>query len=69
MAIDYDAEIEAITLAIASGATKVSYNGKSVEYGTRDDLLARLRWLQSNRPGSTTNHATAGFSSFSRGDC
>ena len=69
MAINFDAEIEAIKLAIASGATRISYDGKSVEYGTREDLLARLRWLQAQQSGGSSGRRIAGYASFDRGDC
>lgn len=69
MAINYDAEIEALKLAIASGATRVSYDGKSVDYGSREDLLARLRWLQAQATGGSSARPVAGYASFDRGDC
>jgi hypothetical protein len=69
MAIDYDAEIEALRLAYASGARSVSYDGKSVTYDDSDKLLARLRYLEGLKNGGTNNRPTAGFATFSRGDC
>lgn len=37
-------QLEAIEEAIASGATTVSYEGKSISYGTLDNLL-RVRGM------------------------
>jgi hypothetical protein len=36
---DYSSEIAALKEAIGSGATRISYDNKSVEYGSRSDLL------------------------------
>lgn len=70
MAIDTDwylAEIEAVRTAIASGTTRVSYDGKSVEFGSRADLMARLRWLIRQMNGGV-GPSNCAFASFDRGD-
>lgn len=69
MAIDYAAEIVAIEEAIASGVTKVAYNGKSVEYASLDDLFARRRWLQAQVNPNGSVRPTAALARFNRGDC
>ncbi len=43
---DYSAQIQAIVDAIASGATSVSYEGKSVTYASFDDMTKRVSYLQ-----------------------
>ena len=41
-----DAELAALRRAYASGTLRVSYDGKSVEYGAAADLLARIRTIE-----------------------
>ena len=41
-----DAELAALKRAYASGTLRVSYDGKSVEYGSAADLLARIRTIE-----------------------
>ncbi|BCP53792.1 hypothetical protein K32_24090 [Kaistia sp. 32K] len=67
---DFTAEILALKKAIASGATRVSYDGKSVDYDSLDQLLKRLTWLeaQQNVGSGQPRRPTAGFATFSRGD-
>lgn len=48
------AEIEALKKAIASGATRVTYNGRTVEYATLDSLRERLAWLESQASGASS---------------
>ena len=38
-----ETELSALRRAYASGTTRVSYDGKSVDYGSAEDLLARKR--------------------------
>ena len=40
-----DEELAALKRAYASGTTRVSYDGKSIEYGSAADLLARIRLI------------------------
>ena len=40
-----ETELSALRRAYASGTTRVSYDGKSVDYGSAEDLLARLGLL------------------------
>jgi hypothetical protein len=41
-----DAELQALRRAYASGTLRVSYDGKSVEYGSAEDLLRRIRLIE-----------------------
>jgi hypothetical protein len=39
-------ELAALRRAYASGTLRVSYDGKTVEYGSAEDLLHRIRTLK-----------------------
>ena len=41
------AELAALRKAYASGTLRVSYEGRSVEYGSEADLLRRIRTIES----------------------
>ena len=41
-----ETELSALRRAYASGTTRVSYDGKSVDYGSAVDLLARIRTIE-----------------------
>ena len=41
------AEIDVLEKAIASGVTRVTFNGRTVEYASFKSLQARHRWLKS----------------------
>jgi hypothetical protein len=41
-----EAELAGLKRAYASGTLRVSYDGKSVEYGSAGDLLARIRTIE-----------------------
>jgi len=41
-----EAELEALRRAYATGTLRVSYDGKSVEYGSAEDLLRRIRTIE-----------------------
>ena len=41
-----EAELAELRRAYASGTLRVSYDGKSVEYGSSADLLARIRIIE-----------------------
>lgn len=61
-------ELSALRRAYASGTTRVSYDGKSIQYGSAADLLARIRLIeadiaaQNGRPKPRRS-----FASFSKG--
>jgi hypothetical protein len=39
-------ELDALKSAYASGTLRVSYDGKSVEYGSEVDLIRRIRTIE-----------------------
>ena len=41
------AELDALRKAYASGTLRVSFEGRSVEYGSAADLLSRIRTIES----------------------
>lgn len=41
-----ETELDALRRAYASGTTRVAYDGKSVDYGSADDLLTRIRLIE-----------------------
>ena len=61
-------ELAALRRAYAGGTLRVSYDGKSIEYGSSQDLLARIRRLEGDiaevagRP-----KARRSFATFSKG--
>jgi hypothetical protein len=40
------AELDALKRAYASGTLRVSYDGKTVEYGSEADLIRRIRTIE-----------------------
>jgi len=67
-----ETELAALRRAYASGTTRVSYDGKSVDYGNAADLLERIRTIERAMAGSGRAGGRAlplaGLASFSRGD-
>jgi hypothetical protein len=64
-----EAELAALRRAFAAGTLRVSYDGKSVEYGSADDLLRRIRVIEGDiAAGSGKPLPVAGFAGFRRGD-
>ncbi|ALK09012.1 phage head-tail joining protein [Blastochloris viridis] len=62
-------ELDALKRAYASGTLRVSYDGKTVEYGSADDLLKRIRTIESEMAAASgSGRPVAGFATFSRGD-
>lgn len=41
-----ETELLALRRAYASGTVRVSYNGRSAEYGSPEDLLRRIRLIE-----------------------
>lgn len=63
------AELDALRRSYASGTLRVSYEGKTVEYGSADDLLKRIRTIEREMAAETPSPPPlAGFAGFSRGD-
>ena len=63
-----ETELSALRRAYASGTTRVSYDGKSVDYGSAEDLLGRIRTIERAISGTTRPLPVAGLAGFSRGD-
>ena len=63
-----ETKLSALRRAYASGTTRVSYDGKSDDYGSADDLLARIRTIERVIAGTTQPLPIAGLAGFSRGD-
>ena len=61
-----ETELSALRRAYASGTTRVSYDGKSVDYGSAEDLLARIRTIERAIAGTTRPLPVAGLSSAPR---
>ena len=62
-------ELDALKRAYASGTLRVSYDGKSVEYGSAADILSRIRTIERDmEPTKTKAYPVAGLARFSRGD-
>jgi hypothetical protein len=63
-----EAELAALRRAYASGTLRVTYDGKSVEYGSAEDLIARIRTLERSVTGTDQPLAVAGYAGFRRGN-
>lgn len=63
-----DTELAALKRAYASGTLRVSYDGKSVEYGSAEDLITRIRTIERDVAASNKPLPVAGFAGFSRGN-
>jgi hypothetical protein len=62
-------ELDALRRAYASGTLRVTYDGKTVEYGSATDLLSRIRTIEGEMQASAgTPRPVAGFAAFGRGD-
>ena len=63
------AELDALRRAYASGTLRVTYEGKTVEYGSAADLLSRIRTIERDRQTSANGKSpVAGLAGYSRGD-
>ena len=63
------AELDALRRAYASGTLRVTYNGKTVEYGSADDLLKRIQTIENAiSAASGSPRPIAGYAGFGRGD-
>jgi hypothetical protein len=63
-----ETELAALKRAYASGTLRVSYDGKTVEYGSADDLLGRIRTIERAMAGPGNSLPIAGLAGFKRGD-
>jgi hypothetical protein len=64
-----ESELSALRRAYASGTLRVTYDGKTVEYGSAADLLSRIRTIEREiAAGTSASLPVTGFAGFSRGD-
>ena len=59
-------ELDALRRAYASGTLRVTYDGKTVEYGSAADLLSRIRTVEAVAADAGKPRPVAGFASFRR---
>lgn len=61
-------ELDALRRAYAAGVLRVTYLGRSVEYGSASDLLSRIRVLErdADNASASSRQPVCGFSGFSR---
>lgn len=60
-------ELDALRRAYASGTLRVTYDGKTVEYGSAADLLSRIRTVEAGIDAEVGRpRPVAGFASFRR---
>lgn len=63
------AELDALRRAYASGTLRVTYDGRTVEYGSAADLLARIRTIESAMQAEAGQpRPVAGYAGFGRSD-
>lgn len=62
-------ELDALRRAYASGTLRVSYDGKTVEYGSEADLKRRIDTIESAIAAAQGKpRPVAGYAAFGRGD-
>jgi hypothetical protein len=60
-------ELDALRRAYVSGTLRVTYDGKTVEYGSAGDLLSRIRTVEAGMDASAGKpRPVSGFASFRR---
>ena len=63
-----ETELLALRRAYASGTLRVSYDGRSVEYGSAEDLLRRIRLIEGEiAAASGKPKPRRSFASFAKG--
>jgi len=63
-----ETELSALRRAYASGTLKVSYDGRSVDYGSAEDLLRRIRLIEGEIAAATGKpKPRRSFASFAKG--
>ena len=63
-----ETELAELRLAYANGTLRVSYDGKSVEYGSAADLLARIRTIEAEIASAAGRpKVRRSFAAFSKG--
>ncbi len=60
-------ELDALKAAYAQGILRLTYEGKTVEYGSADDLLRRIRVIEGELAAASGKaQPVAGFATFRR---
>ena len=63
-----ETEVAALRRAYASGTLRVSYDGRSVEYGSAEDLLRRIRLIEGEMAAASGRpKPRRSFASFAKG--
>ena len=63
-----ETELQALRRAYASGTLRVSYDGRSVEYGSAEDLLKRIRLIEGEMAQAQGKpKPSRSFASFAKG--
>ena len=63
-----ETELAALRRAYASGTLRVSYDGRSVEYGSAEDLLRRIRLIEGELAAAQgKSKPRRSFASFAKG--
>jgi hypothetical protein len=63
-----ETELAELRRAYASGTLRVSYDGKTIEYGTAADLLARIRTIETEMASAAGRpRPRRSFAAFSKG--
>ena len=63
-----ETELQALRRAYASGTLRVSYDGRSVDYGSAEDLLRRIRLIEGEiAAASGRPKPRRSFASFAKG--
>jgi hypothetical protein len=63
-----ETELQALRRTYASGTLRVSYDGRSVEYGSAEDLLRRIRLIEGEMAAvSGKPKPRRSFASFAKG--
>ncbi len=61
-------ELDALKAAYASGTLRVSYDGRTVEYGSEGDLIRRIRTIEREIAATSgTGKPSRSLASFSKG--
>lgn len=62
-------ELDALKAAYARGTLRVTYDGKTIEYGSAVDLKSRIDTIQAELSANSPNkRPVAGYAAFSRGN-
>ena len=62
-------ELDTLKAAYAQGILRITYEGKTVEYGSADDLLRRIRVIEGEIAADAgAKRPVAGFASFRRAE-